>query len=303
MVKICLWISCDFRWGAAYKGALSFRCSHYFICFFSHYTALLAGLTSARNQKHDQILGYSITKPWAIELPRSLVDVVVNWNLSMHYWLKTCNLPMITSWIPYFHSVIMIPFFFQTFSCNSSLLAFSKRSYSHTSFHHFCMVLVYICRPYCCHWALQLMPNTRYVRRLPTYLMHAFWQMPATIAHIGITAEIHRSWHSILLFAFWQCCIWLIWAFYWTERINIPKSNRPWNMSKIDGAIWIISATGSFCSHFVLAIWFKADHKSIKLYFNLKQKKNNFCNITMLWFNWTRQHSQFYKLEETVQIR
>lgn len=79
------------RWGAAYKGALSFRCSNYFICFLSHSTALLAGLVSVRNQKHDRILGYSITKPWAIELPRSLVDVVVYWNLSMHYWLKTCN--------------------------------------------------------------------------------------------------------------------------------------------------------------------------------------------------------------------
>lgn len=33
--------------------------------------------------------GYSITKPWNIEAPRSLVDVVVYWNLSMHYWLKT----------------------------------------------------------------------------------------------------------------------------------------------------------------------------------------------------------------------
>ncbi len=30
----------------------------------------------------------SIVKPFQIELPHSLVDVVVNWNLPMHYWLK-----------------------------------------------------------------------------------------------------------------------------------------------------------------------------------------------------------------------
>lgn len=103
-------------WGAAYKGALSFRCSHYFVCFLSHCTALMAGLTSARNQKHDQVLGYSITKPWAIELPRSLVDVVVYWNLSMHYWLKTCNLPPSIQSYFNFHSIVLTFSFHKQFS-------------------------------------------------------------------------------------------------------------------------------------------------------------------------------------------
>lgn len=94
---ILMWLFVNFvstiftSWGAAYKGALSFRCSHYFVCFLSHCTMLLSGLGSIRNQKHSRVLGYTITKPWAIELPRSLVDVVVYWNLSMHYWLKTCK--------------------------------------------------------------------------------------------------------------------------------------------------------------------------------------------------------------------
>ncbi|CAF1160275.1 unnamed protein product [Didymodactylos carnosus] len=30
----------------------------------------------------------SIVKPYEIELPHSLVDVVINWNIPMHYWLK-----------------------------------------------------------------------------------------------------------------------------------------------------------------------------------------------------------------------
>lgn len=60
---------------------------------------LLAGFESKRSSrsKHNQILGYSITKPWVIEMPRSLVDVVVYWNLSMHYWLKTCK-STLTEW-------------------------------------------------------------------------------------------------------------------------------------------------------------------------------------------------------------
>ena len=32
----------------------------------------------------------SVSRPHHIELPRSLVEVVTNWNLPMHYWLKTC---------------------------------------------------------------------------------------------------------------------------------------------------------------------------------------------------------------------
>lgn len=55
---------------------------------------LLAGFGSgsalnANKNEKLQNFGYSITKPWIIESPRSLVDVVVYWNLSMHYWLKT----------------------------------------------------------------------------------------------------------------------------------------------------------------------------------------------------------------------
>ena len=34
---------------------------------------------------------FSVAKPLHIELPRSLVEVVTNWNLPMHYWLKNCK--------------------------------------------------------------------------------------------------------------------------------------------------------------------------------------------------------------------
>lgn len=54
---------------------------------------LLAGYGSGTvpnpNRRDKQTLGYSITKPWIVEFPRSLVVVVVSWNISMHKWLKS----------------------------------------------------------------------------------------------------------------------------------------------------------------------------------------------------------------------
>jgi len=44
------------------------------------------GLSTRSTTNHHQ--SSSIVKPSHIELPHSLVDVVVNWNLPMHYWLK-----------------------------------------------------------------------------------------------------------------------------------------------------------------------------------------------------------------------
>ena len=35
--------------------------------------------------------GVTVTKPFYVELPRSLVEVVTNWNLPMHNWLKNCR--------------------------------------------------------------------------------------------------------------------------------------------------------------------------------------------------------------------
>ncbi|XP_071527219.1 protein-serine O-palmitoleoyltransferase porcupine isoform X2 [Panulirus ornatus] len=66
------------RWGIAYREALSFRSSHYFVSYLSEASALLAGLNVGR-----------VARPEFIEIPRSLVEVVINWNIPMHHWLKT----------------------------------------------------------------------------------------------------------------------------------------------------------------------------------------------------------------------
>ncbi|EFO20748.2 MBOAT family protein [Loa loa] len=60
----------------AYFVAQSFRFSHYFISWFSAGTSLLSGIDSG------------VVTDWIhIELPRSLVDVVVSWNIPMHRFL------------------------------------------------------------------------------------------------------------------------------------------------------------------------------------------------------------------------
>ncbi|XP_055381048.1 protein-serine O-palmitoleoyltransferase porcupine [Condylostylus longicornis] len=84
--------SITWKWFSAYKDAFSFRNSHYFVSFLSQATMTAAGFVnpiSNRNYEISPIFGYIVTKPWTIELPKSLVQIVVNWNIPMHRWLKT----------------------------------------------------------------------------------------------------------------------------------------------------------------------------------------------------------------------
>lgn len=86
-ISTCLthWLILDNspKWLIAYRDAQSFRFSHYFVSFVSETTATLSGLGFS-----EVAWGITVSKPHNIELPRSLVDVVTNWNLPMHYWLK-----------------------------------------------------------------------------------------------------------------------------------------------------------------------------------------------------------------------
>ncbi|CAN8002260.1 unnamed protein product, partial [Ixodes hexagonus] len=72
----------DFRWPAAYRDAMSFRFSHYFVSFLSETSAVASGIT------HAGSLDLSITSPKDVEVPRSLVEVVIHWNRFMHIWLR-----------------------------------------------------------------------------------------------------------------------------------------------------------------------------------------------------------------------
>lgn len=71
-----------------YRDALIFRCSHYFISFMSSATLLVSGIESKMT---SDVVGYQVTKPFDIELPRSLIPVVISWNIPIHLWVKTCK--------------------------------------------------------------------------------------------------------------------------------------------------------------------------------------------------------------------
>lgn len=75
------------RWWIAYRDALSFRSSHYFVCFLSEASAIMSGF----GHHEDEPWSLSVARPHFIEIPRSLVQVVVYWNMPMHNWLKNCE--------------------------------------------------------------------------------------------------------------------------------------------------------------------------------------------------------------------
>lgn len=89
----------SWKWFLAYRNALAYRFSHYFVTFLSQSMMLMAGFFEPQldqtgddiDQTSLKLLGYRITKPWLIEVPRSIVQVVVVWNVSMHIWLKQCK--------------------------------------------------------------------------------------------------------------------------------------------------------------------------------------------------------------------
>ena len=76
------WVLTDnsWKWFLAYRDALSFRTSHYFISYIASSVLLLGGFPHVLT---------AVVKPLKVEFPRSLVQVVIFWNIPMHFWLKT----------------------------------------------------------------------------------------------------------------------------------------------------------------------------------------------------------------------
>jgi len=78
------------KWISAYRDAMSFRASHYFVSFMSEASSVAAGFgykppDGASPRSRWEV---PVAEPHNIEVPRSLVDVVVSWNIPMHKWLK-----------------------------------------------------------------------------------------------------------------------------------------------------------------------------------------------------------------------
>ncbi|XP_023300732.2 protein-serine O-palmitoleoyltransferase porcupine [Lucilia cuprina] len=93
-------------WWGTYLDAFSVRCSHYFVCYLSQATVMSAQVNAigSSSLKSSQ----SIVNPWAIEFPRSLSDVIRNWNIPMHLWLKQ-NIfnRLLASHYPYFVCIFL----------------------------------------------------------------------------------------------------------------------------------------------------------------------------------------------------
>lgn len=78
----------SWKWLIAYRDALSFRTSNYFIIFLSQSVLVTSGYNI---QSDNYYLGYQVAQPIFIELPRSIVQVVVAWNIPVHNFLKFCK--------------------------------------------------------------------------------------------------------------------------------------------------------------------------------------------------------------------
>lgn len=83
------------KWGLAFRDAFSFRSSHYFVSYLSETSAYLSGLDVGE-----------VSRPSQIEVPRSLVEVVVYWNVPMHYWLKTYIFKPARNWLGIFWAIL-----------------------------------------------------------------------------------------------------------------------------------------------------------------------------------------------------
>ncbi len=74
------------RWWTAYKKAVSFRASHYFISYMSEATAVTAGIQSKEGDWNLEV-----AQPVNVEVPRSLKEVAKSWDRPKHDFLKYCE--------------------------------------------------------------------------------------------------------------------------------------------------------------------------------------------------------------------
>ncbi|XP_044764591.1 protein-serine O-palmitoleoyltransferase porcupine [Coccinella septempunctata] len=81
------------RWLLAYRDALSFRFSHYFVSYLAEMSMISAGFKNFNSG--GKLWSYTVVSPLDIEFPTSLATVVTKWNQPIHLFLKnTIYLPM-----------------------------------------------------------------------------------------------------------------------------------------------------------------------------------------------------------------
>ncbi|XP_031561712.1 protein-serine O-palmitoleoyltransferase porcupine-like [Actinia tenebrosa] len=80
----------DHKWLVAYQTAMSFRFSHYFVSYMSECTSVVSGVGTEVTQDEKKVTKwqFDVARPQHVELPRSLVEVVIHWNVPNHVFLK-----------------------------------------------------------------------------------------------------------------------------------------------------------------------------------------------------------------------
>ena len=111
-----------------YFEALSFRLSNYFVSYLSQAIVNFTGNSKIK-----------VTRPAFIELPRSLLDVVTNWNVPIHNWLKTYVFKPMKCWRPNQSLLAVLVTYFvssmlHAFDENISLILFSLGFYTYVEF-------------------------------------------------------------------------------------------------------------------------------------------------------------------------
>ncbi|XP_020911773.2 protein-serine O-palmitoleoyltransferase porcupine [Exaiptasia diaphana] len=69
---------------------MSFRFSHYFVSYLSECTSLASGVYTEVKEDNEAVTKwqFDVSRPYHVELPRSLVEVVIHWNIPNHVFLK-----------------------------------------------------------------------------------------------------------------------------------------------------------------------------------------------------------------------
>lgn len=64
-----------------FLAAMSFRFGHYFVSYFAEFMAIIGGFSTKT---------FQITHWLKIELPYSIAEVIIFWNIPMHHFLHKC---------------------------------------------------------------------------------------------------------------------------------------------------------------------------------------------------------------------
>ncbi|CAG9816446.1 unnamed protein product [Phaedon cochleariae] len=200
-------------WLVAYKEALTFRTSHYFICYLSEASMLAAGFKNHKMWKEPRQWRFVLVEPAKIEFPTALAIVVTNWNKPMHDFLKRY---IYKSWLPLgkFHGILatfVISSFLHGFELKVSVVLITIGIFSYLQFavrDQFAKAFNCCIRVYPCKSCTHKFKRDRVVSRIcqlvfaSTSVVHLVYLgmiMDSSTDEIGILGK----WRNLYFVSFW----------------------------------------------------------------------------------------------------